>query len=184
MSAPAPPDDLLDLKLLPAWVNEPARPNDYADFEGEELAKAAPPGRSRAEAARQTAAPRARRSEEAGTAATATFRSRYATAPKSTAPACPCPRSRCDFFRTRHRSKTSSPRSNRARSPIRCFALARFFLEKPERYDVRLHAPEEAELFQLGENGPVATDRRFLEGSRLQWRKMISTRSSYPDRAD
>ena len=28
------------------------------------------------------------------------------------------------------------------------FALARLFLEKPERYDVRLQAPEQAELFQ------------------------------------
>jgi len=43
------------------------------------------------------------------------------------------------------------------------FALARLFLEKPERYDVRLHAAEQGELFQLGENGPVSTNRSFLE---------------------
>ena len=36
MGSPTTPEDLLDLKLLPAWVNEPARPNDYADFEGED----------------------------------------------------------------------------------------------------------------------------------------------------
>ena len=36
------------------------------------------------------------------------------------------------------------------------------FLDKPERYDVRLKA-ETAALFQLGENGPVATDQRVLE---------------------
>src|SRR5207237_2113921 len=29
------PADLLDLKLLPAWVNEPARPNDYSNFQGD-----------------------------------------------------------------------------------------------------------------------------------------------------
>src|SRR3954465_8245730 len=33
---PSTPEDLLDLKLLPSWVNEPARPNHYADFEGED----------------------------------------------------------------------------------------------------------------------------------------------------
>nr|MBA3833089.1 hypothetical protein [Chthoniobacterales bacterium] len=42
------------------------------------------------------------------------------------------------------------------------FSLARMFLEKPERYDVRLNA-KEAPLFQLGENGSVAGDRRVLE---------------------
>ena len=36
MSSPTTPEDLLDLKMLPAWVNEPARPNDYANFEGED----------------------------------------------------------------------------------------------------------------------------------------------------
>src|SRR5204863_8208142 len=45
------------------------------------------------------------------------------------------------------------------------FALARLFLEKPERYDVRLTVPEGAQLFQLGETGAVASDRRVLEES-------------------
>ena len=45
------------------------------------------------------------------------------------------------------------------------FALARLFLEKPERYIVRLQAPAQTELYQLGEHGPVSTDRRLLEAS-------------------
>src|SRR3954451_18523658 len=36
MAPPTTTEDLLDLKMLPAWANEPARGNDYADFEGEE----------------------------------------------------------------------------------------------------------------------------------------------------
>ena len=44
------------------------------------------------------------------------------------------------------------------------FALARLFLDKPERYAVRLTAAEGAGLHQLGETGPVAVDRRILEG--------------------
>src|SRR5712671_1019167 len=36
MAPPTTNEDLLDLKMLPAWANEPARANDYADFEGED----------------------------------------------------------------------------------------------------------------------------------------------------
>ena len=45
------------------------------------------------------------------------------------------------------------------------FSLARLFLEKPIRYEVKLTAPAESPLLQLGENGAVSTDREFLERS-------------------
>ena len=45
------------------------------------------------------------------------------------------------------------------------FALARLFLDKPERYDVQLNAAEGAVLHQLGEHGAVATDPRMLEAT-------------------
>ena len=44
------------------------------------------------------------------------------------------------------------------------------FLDKPERYDAHLKA-ETAELFQLGENGPVASDRLMLENAAFQSEK-------------
>ena len=43
------------------------------------------------------------------------------------------------------------------------FALARLFLEKPTRYDVRLTAPADLPLLQLGEDGALSVDRQFLE---------------------
>ncbi len=43
------------------------------------------------------------------------------------------------------------------------FALARLFLEKAARHDVKLTAPAESPLFQLGENGAISADRQFLE---------------------
>ena len=43
------------------------------------------------------------------------------------------------------------------------FALARLLLEKAPRHDVKLAAPPEASLFQLGENGAISVDRNFLE---------------------
>jgi hypothetical protein len=41
--------------------------------------------------------------------------------------------------------------------------LARLFLEKPGRYEVRLTAKPEAQIYQLGENGAISVDREFLE---------------------
>jgi hypothetical protein len=170
------PADLLDLKLLPAWVNEPARPNDYANFEGEEEH---PPrrdgGRPNRDRDRDRRAPRAR--DKGG------------------------PRSRDDRPRRPRPERGEGPRGNdrhrerEKQEPIKpiavtvrflphgpplhnviaqikagsvaysVFALARLFLEKPERYDVRLTTPEDSPLHQLGENGAVASDRRILEGS-------------------
>src|SRR4029077_16856095 len=49
------------------------------------------------------------------------------------------------------------------------FALARLFLEKPERYDVLLKAKPESPLYQLGENGALSVDRGFLEGNAFQF---------------
>jgi hypothetical protein len=49
------------------------------------------------------------------------------------------------------------------------FALARLFLEKPERYDVRLSAKPETTLYQVGENGAVSPDREFLESNAFRF---------------
>src|SRR4029077_17510058 len=43
------------------------------------------------------------------------------------------------------------------------FALARLFLEKPTRYDVRLTPPPESPLWQLGEGGALSMDREFID---------------------
>jgi hypothetical protein len=43
------------------------------------------------------------------------------------------------------------------------FALARLFLEKPERYDVNLKSKPVSPLFRLGENGVLSSNREFLE---------------------
>ncbi|MDQ2868877.1 MAG: hypothetical protein M3R59_10805, partial [Verrucomicrobiota bacterium] len=43
------------------------------------------------------------------------------------------------------------------------YALARLFLEKPERYDVRVTAKNDGVLLRAGENGPISTHRPSLE---------------------
>src|SRR5205085_10384830 len=51
------------------------------------------------------------------------------------------------------------------------FALARLFLEKPARYEVKLTAPAESPMFQLGEHGAVSSDREFLDRSAFRFAK-------------
>ena len=43
------------------------------------------------------------------------------------------------------------------------FHLARLFLEKPERYEVRVKAKPETPLFQLGEEGALGSNKEFLD---------------------
>src|SRR5438270_6045616 len=68
MSAPSiDPADLLDLKLVPAWVKEPSTREDYTAYEGEELPQRADlhSGRPRArDRSTRRAGPAPRRREE------------------------------------------------------------------------------------------------------------------------
>src|SRR5437762_11129391 len=152
MSSPTTPEELLDLRLLPAWVNEPVRPDSYAHFEGgdylpDERGARRPP-QHRRERERRGPPSRGPRGPES--------RQERSRQPRSerTGPA--------------HRDKKGRGRDNRHKPPppvrplpvtvhfiphlpaldgviaqiksglvaYSVFALARLFLEKPERYDV------------------------------------------------
>ncbi len=187
MSSPTTTEDLLDLKLLPAWVNEPARPNDYANFEGEDERSydrgGQRPGRSGGD--RERRAPRSR--DPRGP------QSRESRGPQSRDPRSRGPRPdrrgpgrADDRGRDDRRERPApiqpiavtvrfiphEPAFNSVIAQIKSgsvaysvFALARLFLEKPERYDVQLTTAEDRPLFQLGENGAVASDRGILESN-------------------
>ncbi len=190
MASPAPTEDLLDLRMLPAWANEPTRPNEYADFAGDDT----DPTRQRSDRPRRP--PRDRQDRRRPPDRSDRSKERPNRDNRSRPPRDP-----------RHdRGPQRAPRPEMAPEPLAVgvrflphqrafenviaqiksssvaysvFALARLFLEKPERYDVRLTMPEgsqpaapdsrdggtKAGLFQLGENGPVAVDPRILEGS-------------------
>jgi hypothetical protein len=177
MSSPTTTEDLLDLKLLPAWVNEPARANEYSHFEGEDersFERGGPrPNRSRDRDRRapRSREPRAPQSRE--------------QRPRRPRPDRPGDRRPAEDHRghdeRREREVVQpiavnirflphAPAFNSVIAQIRSgsvaysvFALARLFLEKPERYDVQLTTAEDRPLFQLGENGAVASDRSILE---------------------
>jgi hypothetical protein len=177
MPPPAPTEDLLDLRMMPAWANEPARPNDYANFEGEEADsrdRRSDRPRNRDRDSRGPRRPDQRRDPRSD-------RDSRSRPPRHAKPD--------------RRDQGGPPRERRPETPVEpltvtvrflphqrvfdnvvaqiksapiaysVFALARLFLEKPERYDVRLTMPEGQQLSRLGEEGPVASDRRILEGT-------------------
>jgi hypothetical protein len=178
------PSDLLDLKLLPAWVKEPVEAKRYAEAEGDHDSER--PARHR----RGTPTRRGRRS-------TVNFDKSRAGVPR--------PIRKASRHEARRQSEPGrhSARRGRAedrprgdehppvtRAPLQIairflpyspafenvvaqiksgsvayslYALARLFLEKPERYEVRLTAKAESPLYRLGDNGASSLNREFLE---------------------
>jgi hypothetical protein len=183
MSAPSvEPADLLDLKLLPAWVKEPGATNPYDHYAAEE-------------------APVEQRSRDhGGRRKDRRFHSRERRADTQRPGSKPDRRPRGKMSRKEGVRPRRSDRANNRRSSDRVaqpppkpfegtirflprqsvfenvvaqmtsgsvayslFVLARLFLEKPGRYEVRLTAKAEAPLYQLGENGGVSMDGEFLD---------------------
>jgi hypothetical protein len=191
-SSPVEPVDLLDLKLLPAWVKEPVEPKRYADAEGEHGPEF--PARHRGNAPTR----RGRRS-------TPTNRERGFNFDKSRAGVQRPTTNARKHEAGRHRSQPERHSKRRGRPDDRpgggehppvtrtplevtirflpysapfenvvaqirsasvaysLYALARLFLEKPERYEVRLTGKAESPLYRLGENGALSLNREFLE---------------------
>ena len=179
---PVEPADLLDLKLLPAWVKEPGATNHYDHYTGEE----APAGsRSRDGTGRHkdrkfrfrerrqdtqppTSTPdrrqRGRMSKKGGARRRDSDRANIRRSPDRVAQAPPKPFEGTIRFLPRQNvfeNVVAQIKSGSAAYSL--FVLARLFLEKAGRYEVRLTAKAEAPLYQLGEDGEVSMDREFLE---------------------
>src|SRR5438067_13638367 len=161
-SSPVEPVDLLDLKLLPAWVKEPAKERIYEYADGEEDGRRSrPPNRSRRDRAPRSRESKMSRESQNGRDRRARDRNhgdrrkvfRAITPPDITVRFLP------------HSSAFESvvAQIKSASVAYSIFALARLFLEKPERYDVRLTAKAESPVYQLGENDAMSLDRDFLE---------------------
>jgi hypothetical protein len=178
-SSPVEAVDLLDLKLLPAWVKEPAEAKRYADAEGEQERERLP--RHRREM------PRHRRGS--------TFKS---VKSRTGAERSIRTSSKREVGRERHSRRWEKPENRpredehrvESRGPLpvsihflpysaafenvvaqikagsvaySLYALARLFLEKPERYEVRVTTKAESPLYRLGDGGALSLNREFLE---------------------
>jgi len=180
------PADLLDLRLLPAWVKEPVEAKRYADVEGEHGPER--PARHH----RGAPTHRGRRSTSDSGRSRAGIQRPITRAGKHEARH---RRFEPDRFSARHgRAAEDHSRGEDhpsvTRTPLQItirflpyspalenvvaqiksgsvayslYALARLFLEKPERYDVRLTAKAESPLYRLGDNGALSLNREFLE---------------------
>src|SRR5438874_10615533 len=173
--SPVEPADLLDLKLLPAWVKEPTEERKYDYVESEEARgrdhrhpreKRQTFKEDKTDLTRQERIGRDRRARQ--------IHDRHeqdrdrGLRPVSRAkdqhkPAVVPPEITVRFL-------PHSPAFDKVVAQIKSasvayslFALARLFLEKPERYDVRLTARAESPVYQVGENDAMSLDRDFLE---------------------
>ena len=168
--------DLFDLKMLPAWATETPNENRYADFAGEEAPR---PGqrersgggggrgerRDRGPRAPRRDGPPASRREGQGQGRDRDRRPapRGAMPPRrQEEPAAPPPEVEVRFLPDPRALENVLAQIKNSHLAYSVFSLARMFLEKPERYDVRVKALG-SPLFQMGENGPAASDRRVLE---------------------
>src|SRR6266536_69426 len=175
--------DLFDLKLLPAWVKEPAEAKSYAHYTGEEetgLRKArhgpqrgkpkrrTPINREQASnIQRQTRkADRPHREASRNKTGSTTRRwhgAKHLPSPNRDAPVMRTPPVTIRFIPYLPAFENVVAQIQSGSVAYSLFALARLFLEKPIGYEVCLTAKEESPLYQLGDNSTVSVDREFLD---------------------
>ena len=183
MSAPAvEPADLLDLKFLPAWVKEPGATKHYDHYTGEEAPtelrsrdrvgrhkdRSFPSRERRGQTQRPGSKPdrrhRGRTPKAEGTRRHDSDRGKNRRSPDRVAQPPPKPfEGTIRFLPRQNVFENVVAQINSGSVAYSLFVLARLFLEKAGRYEVRLTAKAEAPLFQLGEDGEVSVDREFLE---------------------
>ena len=181
-------DQLVDLKMLPAWVSEPPPAERFADHRGEgQTDRRSRDRRPRDKQRPDRTGPRREFDRPSGPGKPADRRQRPE---RRDGRGQDRPRfgRAGDQRRSKHRKDEHRRPVDKPLPPIAVkflpraaafesvvqqinsgtvayslFALARLFLEKAPRHDVKLIAPENVSLFQLGENGAISVDRHFLE---------------------
>src|SRR5882724_6104462 len=168
--------DLLDLKLLPAWVKEPAEARSYARYTGDEGS-----GRQKAEhdprrskskrrtsnvegpTLRQDGRHREALRNKTGSSARHWHGPKHRPSPNRDAPVPRTPPVTIHFLAYLPALENVVAQIRSGSVAYSLFALARLFLERPVGYEVCLTARAESPLYQLGDNGVVFVDREFLE---------------------
>ena len=175
--------DLLDLKLLPAWVKEPAEARSYAHYsgEGDTGRRKAGHGPQRGKPKRRTPinreqasniqrqtrkADRPHREASRNKTGTTTRRwhgAKHRPSPNRDAPVMRTPPVTIRFLPYLPAFENVVAQIQSGSVAYSLFALARLFLEKPVGYEVCVTAKAESPFYQLGDNGAVSVDREFLE---------------------
>src|SRR2546423_5386911 len=169
------PLDLIELKFLPAWVKEDWSAARHAGFEGEEeRARWSPEGTER-----RPRPPRYRRDDEKNPRRRdrgerderkpldRKDRKRSHDFPaRREAPAPPVlPQLDVHFLPQAAGFENVAAQIKAGTAAYSVYALARLFLQKPERYHVRVKTKNASPLFRLGESNAIATNCNALENS-------------------
>lgn len=177
-AASEPPADLIDLKFLPAWVREDAGASPYADFEGEQSSTSSERiefGHGRRERGNRRDRPprrdqrqpqRENRERDRRPGGRPPRDDRRSTAPRSPSAPVKLPAFEVHFLPESVALDNVIAQIKASTTAFSVYALARLFLQKPERYDVRVTSPAEQEPFyRLGESATISTDRPALENT-------------------
>ena len=170
------PLDLIDLKLLPAWVKEPEAVPHYSDYDGGEETERAcgsihrPVGHGRRHRDRSRAWPERKDRDRVGRkspdrqqrAKTESGKRNLRPKPEVTGPLI-LPWIDIRFLPQTVAFENIAEQIKAGTAAYSVYALARLFLQKPERYLVLIASKGDNTLFRLGESSVLATDRAALE---------------------
>jgi len=167
------PVDLLDLKLLPAWVNEQKNYAHYKGDEGGPVERASMhPRRGRDRPSRKPKPSRAFEKTGEGDRRLPARRGQDRPGKDRHKPFDVVASQVAIHFLPRGPAVENVAAQIKSGSvAYSLFALARLFLEKPERYGVRLATKPDSPLYQLGESGAISVDQQFLESNAFRFAK-------------
>jgi hypothetical protein len=176
MPAPGEPLDLIDLKFLPAWVKEDWSAARHAGFEEGEEEQAhwpregterrpRPPRDRRGDEKNRRRRDRGERDEGKPLDHRDRKRSRdFPARPQALTPP-PLPQLDVHFLPQAAAFENVAAQIKTGTAAYSVYALARLFLQKPERYHVRIKTKDATPLFRLGESNAISTNRFALENS-------------------
>jgi hypothetical protein len=174
MPSPGEPLDLIDLKFLPAWVKEDGSSSRHAAFEEEEQApwprrdkdRSARPSRQRRDQNKNRRRHDRRERDDRGSRNHKEQKSSRDFAPRrDTAAPAILPQLDVHFLPQAAALENVAAQIKTGIAAYSVYALARLFLQKAERYHVKVKAKNAIPFFRLGESGAIATNRLFLENS-------------------
>jgi hypothetical protein len=175
MPAPGEPLDLIDLKFLPAWVKEDWSAARHAGFEGEEEQahwsregmdrRPRPPRHRRGDEKNRRRRDRGERDDRKPLDRKDRKHSRDFQARRQAPTPPPLPQLDVHFLPQAAAFENVAAQIKTGTAAYSVYALARLFLQKPERYHVRIKAKDATPLFRLGESNAISTNRFALENS-------------------
>ena len=188
---PSEPLDLIDLKVLPAWVKEDWSAARHAGFEGEEEqthwsregTRRRPRPRRDRQGEEKNRRDRGEREDRKALDRRDRKRSRDFPARREPPTQPVLPQLDVHFLPQTTALENVAAQIKSGTAAYSVYALARLFLQKPERYHVRVKTKDASPLFRLGESNAISTNRFALENSafRLLREKFYTTKVTLND---